>query len=126
MFEINKDYKMPLSVLLLILIDQYIKIYISNNLINNSYNMFSNIVEFRPHLNTSYSWLNSLSNFVVGLLPHIVFNIIILYISILVFHFIRHKQKEDRITNLIFIFLFSGVICSLTDKIFWGGSLNYL
>lgn len=126
MFEFKRNFKMPLSVLLLTLIDQYIKIYISNNLINKSFKIFSDMVEFKPHLNTSYSWLNSLSNFVIGLLPHIIVNIMILFISILVFDFIRQKQKEDRITNLIFIFLFAGVICSLIDRIFWGGSLDYI
>ena len=117
---------MPLSVFLLTLIDQYIKIHISNNLMNENFYIFSDIVGFKPSLNTSYSWLNSLSNLGIGLLPHIIVNIMILFISILVFDFIRQKQKEDKITSLIFAFLFAGVICSLIDRIFWGGSLDYV
>ena len=121
-----RNIKILLSVLLLIVIDQYIKIYISNNLINQKIDFFNNIIGFKPHKNIDYSWFNSLGNFKIGLLPHIVFNIIVLFISIIIFDFIRQKYKHDRIINWLFIFLFAGTICSLIDKVFWGGSLDYI
>lgn len=126
MSKIERNFKMLLSILLLVLIDQYIKNYISDNLINENFFIYNNIVEFAPIINTSYSWLNSLGNFGVGLLPHIVTNIIILFISMLILDFIRHKQIEGKTINLLFIFLFAGVFCSLIDKMFWGGSLDYI
>lgn len=124
--KLKRSLKIPLSILLLTLIDQYIKIYISNNLMNENFYIFNDIFGFVPSLNTSYSWFNSLFNLGVGLLPHIVVNIIVLFISILLFDFIRKKQKDDKIINLLFTLLFAGVICSLIDKIFWGGSLDYI
>ena len=32
----------------------------------------------------------------------------------------------SRLTEFIFIFVLSGIICSLIDKIFWDGSLDYI
>lgn len=127
MSNLGRSFKMPLSILLLILADQFIKIYIINNdLMDKDFYIFYEILEFVPTLNTSYSWINSLFNLGIGLLPHIVVTIIILIISILGFCFIRDKQKEDKITNLLFAVLFAGISCSLIDRIFWGGSLDYI
>lgn len=55
-----------------------------------------------------------------------VINILIIFISILLFDYIRQKQKEDKIINLLFTFLFAGAVCSLIDRVFWGGSLDYI
>lgn len=126
MSKTKRNYKIPLSILLLILIDQCIKIYISNNLMRENFYIINDIVEFAPTLNTSYSWFNSLFDLGIGLLPHIVVNTIILLISILIFDFTRLKQKEGKIIELLFFLLLAGVICSLIDKIFWGGSLDYI
>lgn len=129
MMNANKtkiNFKMPLLILLLILIDQYIKIYISNNLMNKNFYSIGDMIGFKPHINTDYSWFNSFSNLGIGLLPHIILNIIILLISIVILDFINQRHKGDKTINWLFIFLFAGTICSLIDRIFWGGSLDYI
>ena len=93
---------------------------------NENFYIFNDVIKFVPSLNTSYSWFNSLFNLGIGLLSHIAVNIIILFISILLFDFIRQKQKGNKIINLLSILLFSGAVCSLIDRIFWGGSLDYI
>ena len=126
MSKLKEKFTIPLLVLLLILFDQCIKIYIRNNLMNENFYIFNDVIKFVPSLNTSYSWFNSLFNLGIGLLSHIAVNIIILFISILLFDFIRQKQKGNKIINLLSILLFSGAVCSLIDRIFWGGSLDYI
>ena len=117
---------MTLSVSLLILIDQFIKIYINNNLMNVEFYIFKDVLGFKPILNTSYSWINSLMDFGIGLLSHITFNILALLISLIIYDFIRQKQNDSKIVKLTFVFWFAGSICSTIDRIFWRGSLDYI
>lgn len=120
------NFKIIWSILLLVLIDQGIKIYISSNLMNVNIYFLNDMLGFKPHINTAYSWLNSLTNLGIGLLPHIILNTIILIISIAILDFIKQRYKEDKIINYLFIFLLAGTICSLIDRMFWGGSLDYI
>jgi signal peptidase II len=124
--NIKQKLKTIGPVLLLVLIDQAIKIYISNNLMNKKFYIFNNILGFKPYINLEYSWLNSISNLGISFLTHVVFNTLILLISFVVFRFIKVKYNEDKIVNGSFIFLFAGELCSLIDKIGWGGSLDYI
>ena len=124
--KLNSKTKMILLILLLTVIEQSIKIYISNNLMQESINIFGQMVKFQPKLNTAYSWLNSLGDFGIGIIPHIMVNIIILFFSFIILDFILAKKKKYKITNWLFIFLIAGTICSLIDRMFWGGSLDYI
>ena len=124
--RLNSKTKMILLILLFIVIDQSIKIYITNYLMGGNFNILGQIIEFQPKLNTAYSWFNSLGNFGVGLLPHIIINIIILFFSFIILDFVLAKKKENKIANWLFIFLIAGTICSLIDRMFWGGSLDYI
>ena len=124
--KIKINFKIIWSILLLVLIDQGIKVYISSNLMNVNIYFLNDMLGFKPHINTAYSWLNSLMNLGIGLLVHIILNIIILIISIAILGFIKQKNKEDKIINWLFTFLLAGTICSLIDRIFWGGSLDYI
>lgn len=124
--RLNSKTKMILWILLFIGIDQSIKIYIGKHLMQESISILGQIIKFQPKLNTAYSWLNSLGNFGIGLLPHIIINIMILYISFIILDFILAKKKENKVINWLFVFLLSGTICSLIDRMFWGGSLDYI
>lgn len=84
------------------------------------------LLEFYPKFNRDYSWINSLFQLGVGFLSHIIMGIITLIGLILVYDFIKTNKHIGNILNAAFIFIISGAICSLVDKIFWGGSLDYV
>ncbi len=123
-YRIIKQIVLP--VIILILIDQAIKIYISVNFLNKNFYFIDHILGFKPHLNTEYSWLNSISNMGIGLKTHIIFTIIIFLVSVAIYDFMKNKYKTGKLENRLFIFLFAGTLCSLIDKVFWGGSLDYI
>jgi signal peptidase II len=52
--------------------------------------------------------------------------LIAILISIILYTFISRKYDLNPFEESIFIFLFSGSLCSLIDKIVWGGSLDYI
>lgn len=113
-------------VLILVCIDQLIKIIILKNFMYEKYYFIGNFIGYEPILNDKYSYINSLGNLGINLTVHIIVAITILLISALVYIYIKETYRVNPLQELIFIFLFSGAICSLIDKIFWGGSLDYI
>ena len=122
----KKYLKIILGVLLLVLIDQIIKVVIANKFMAEEFYFIDNILGFKAAINVDYSWINSVLNLRIGYLPHIILNIVILLFAIIIFIFVRERYQENRIVNLAFLFLLSGGCCSLIDKLFWGGSLDYI
>lgn len=122
----RKSIKIIIPVLLLVLIDQAIKLVIYNNYLHVKFYFINNIIGFEPYINIDYSWINSLGKFGIGLLTHIIFNIIIFVFTIIFYRYINKLYNTNLMTDLAFTFLFSGEICSTIDKIFWGGSLDYI
>ena len=49
--------------------------------------------------------------------------------SILIYKFYEYINSQiasNNAVNVMFAFVFSGAMCSLIDKIFWNGSLDYI
>jgi len=111
---------------LLTLIDQLVKLFIKLFHINTEFNIIGDYIRFRPHLNTDYSWINSLGNFGIGLGIHIALVLIIIGVSVVIYGFITTRCKDDKLIEFSFGCLFGGAISSLIDKIFWDGSLDFI
>lgn len=126
MSTLKEKFKFPLSVLLLVVMDQGIKIYINNNMFDKTIYIFKDLVAFKPIMNTAYSWINSLGKFGIGLWPHLIFNFTVLVLTISIFAFYKEKYKPNKAINLFFLVWFAGLICSTIDKMFWGGTLDYI
>ncbi|EQB4338356.1 signal peptidase II [Clostridium botulinum] len=122
----KKSLRVILLVLALVLIDQSIKIYIYNNLINKEFYIFGSIFGFRPIINTKYSYFNSFVNMEIGLITHIVLNIVMLFLILIIFDFIKERYSNNKIIYCLFVLACAAAICSLIDKVFWGGSLDFI
>mgnify|MGYP001570106883 CR=1 FL=1 len=57
---------------------------------------------------------------------HIIFVTVMIILMCLFYHYLTMELGNNKIINVMFAFLFSGAICSLIDKIFWNGSLDYI
>jgi signal peptidase II len=62
----------------------------------------------------------------INKIVHIVCVSVLLLISMAVYDFLRYQYHIGKLEKTIFTFLFAGEFCSLIDKIFWGGSLDYV
>lgn len=114
------------SVLLLILLDQAIKIYISIYYMDAEIDILKGVLAFRPYINEYYSWINSVFDMGISLTVHILLNLLILLLVLVVYGFVREKNPSDTYVGSVFAFLLAGALCSLIDKTAWGGSLDYL
>lgn len=114
-----------IMILLLVVLDQAIKLKVKSYY-GIKAPIVENILYFNPSLNKNYSWINSLFQIGWGRLFHIIITIFILFLSYYSFKYLQSKNVQGKTINIIKIFLFSGAICSLIDRVFWGGSLDYI
>lgn len=126
MKKIIEDNKITqIMILVLVILEQAIKIIVKD------YHgvkapIIENILYFEPILNDNYSYINSLFNLGWSKTFHIIMVILVLFFSYYVFKYLEAKNIKNSMINIIKVFLFAGVICSLLDKIYWNGSLDYI
>ncbi|WP_066714689.1 signal peptidase II [Clostridium sp. Marseille-P299] len=123
-----KNYKkfiFPISIL--IMIDQVVKIFIKKYLFDIQVVFIEGIIGFYPKINRKQSWAG---NYISIFENPIVVNILIIFCIFIImtgYQFYRSKCKKESLpARLIFIFAMAGCLCSIIDKIFWGGSLDFL
>lgn len=113
-------------VAILVLADQIIKLYIYLNHMESNRDIIKGFLSFHPIFNRDYSWINSVFQFGVGRIFHIILVFIIFIIIIICYDYIRARNHMTKVVWLAFMLIISSAICSIIDKIFWNGSLDYV
>lgn len=111
---------------ILMLLDQGIKIIIKLFFFNSYFSIFNGFLSFNPIINTDGSWLNARFGTSVSFPILIILNIIALIIFIELYRYYKSKGNKDIFSDLTIIFIVAGALCSLIDKIFYGGSLDFI
>jgi signal peptidase II len=124
--EENLDKKTWASIFVLVAIEQIIKIIIYNNFFERQFPILPPILYFKPMFNRHYSWFNSMFQLGVSKRVHIALGLIMVILIYLFYRYLNDQVGTNKLINVMFVFLFSGAICSLVDKIFWDGSLDYI
>lgn len=121
-----QNKKTGIAVLILVTIEQAIKIVINNNFLDKKFPILPPLLYFKPMFNRDYSWFNSMLQLGISKWIHIS---IVVIMSILIYLFYKYLNKQfgpNKTINIMYAFIFSGAMCSLIDKIFWNGSLDYI
>jgi signal peptidase II len=108
------------------LFDQGIKILIKFLWFNNDIPIIKGMLYFRPIINTDGSWLNARFGTSVSFPILITLNIFAIFIFIEMYRYYLHNGNKDFWSDMCFIFVSCGALCSLIDKIFYGGSLDFI
>lgn len=122
----KRNLKVLVIILGLVLIDQLIKIVVDQYFMDKRFDIVFHLISFEPYLNIKYSWINSMGDFGWGRTFHIILVIIEFLGITVIYDYILHKYSMGHSAIMLFVFLYAGVVCSLIDKIFWGGSLDYI
>ncbi|MGL5244304.1 MAG: signal peptidase II [Sarcina sp.] len=129
-FEKNKSgFSSRLLLLLffiLMIFDQGIKIIIKTWFFHNSFEIIPNFLFFKPIINTDGSWLNARFGTGINFSILIIINLIALFIFIECYRYYLSKNNKDFFADMCFIFISAGALCSLIDKLFYGGSLDFI
>ncbi len=120
---------LSIVILALFIVDQLSKVLVSvlfkkHNL--KSLSVIPNYFSITPDLNDQGSFIASRFNINAPFIIFIVLNFLILALIFFIYKYINYKKRINPVNQLTFIFLFSGGLCSLIDKLFWGGSLDFL
>lgn len=113
-------------LLLLILSDQFIKIIIKLNFMDYDKVLIWEFVRFKPVKNIDLSWINSSLKLGFGFLPHILINVLGIVFIYYIYKFYVSKNRETFLGSSVYTLIMAGAFCSLIDKMFWGGSLDYI
>ena len=112
--------------LLLMLIDQGIKIIIKLFFFDKYIPIINGFLSFNPIINTDGSWLNARFGTNVSFTLLISINIIALILFLEIYRYLTNKSIKSFWSDMCFLFIISGALCSLIDKIFYGGSLDFI
>lgn len=112
--------------LFFLILDQGIKILIKLFWFNNDIPIIDNMLYFNPIINTNGSWLNARFGTSVSFPILITLNIFAICIFFEIYRYHLHKGNKDFWADMCFIFVTCGAICSLIDKVFYGGSLDFI
>lgn len=113
-------------VSILIIIDIVIKLIIENCFMEKQF-VFGNWIGFKPYLNiTQLSIFNNELALGVSTGTLIILNIVLIPVIPLSFYWINKSNELGESINISENLLLAGTICSLLDKIIWGGSLDYI
>jgi len=115
-----------LGILFLIALEQIIKVVINNNYLDKNIPLLPPLLYFKPMFNRDYSWINAMLQLGVGKWLHIVLVAAMTILIYKFYEFISSQIVSSNAINVMFAFVFSGAVCSLIDKIFWNGSLDYI
>ncbi|HEY5562115.1 MAG TPA: signal peptidase II [Clostridiaceae bacterium] len=122
----NRKYKIWISVVLLITIEQIIKIIINNNFLHKRFAILAPFLYFEPMFNRYYSWVTSMLQIDLSKWIYIGIVAIMLVLICLFYNYLNKELGTNRNIHAMFAFICSGATCSLIDKIFWNGSLDYI
>lgn len=114
-------------IFIFVIIDQGIKDIIRNYFpLEHHIQLLSNWLYLYPIVNTKGSWAASRFGLDMGIKVYIIFNIIFFPVTIYVYKYYSRSYRKSFFLNSSFILIFAGIVCSLIDKVFWGGSLDYI
>lgn len=112
--------------ILLIAIDQLTKIIIKLYFFDYKFYIIPKTLSFNPIINTSGSWLNVRFKTNISFSILILINFIALFVFLELYRYFKTKNIKGFYADFCFIFIFAGSFCSLVDKLFYGGSLDFI
>ena len=114
-------------IILLVVLDQVVKLIISKWFMNKDFNIIGNIISFHPKQNLNLTWGGNFIGILSNMWVAVFINTLVIVVLISGYSFYRSKKNNASMSvNILYIFGMAGAICSLIDKIFWGGSLDFI
>lgn len=115
-----------LLIAVLVALEQGIKLVINRSFLQADVPLIPPWLYFNPMFNRDYSWFNSMLQLNIGKWVHILVVSAMLLLLYTFYSFLAARMETGKIVDLLFAFILSGALCSLIDKAFWNGSLDYI
>jgi len=114
-------------IICLVIADQGVKLIIVNLFIDTKFDIIDSIIGFRPVFNNQYTYFNAILKLNIGLLPHTILLIIIQFVILPLYIYLRTAQSSTKVLDISFIFGQSALICVFCGFYFWeSGILDFI
>lgn len=125
-----KTQTIILWIVILIILDQVIKIIINAFYFDSNFEIIPSILEFKPVFNQKHSYLNVLLNdkfnINFGLFPHLIIFLLAIVIITFIYDFYKNILNS-KLLDFAFILYVAGWSCALIGNIIWTkGTLDYI
>lgn len=126
-----KTRNIILLIVLLVLIDQGVKLIVYTLFIDTNFEIKPNVLDFKPIFNSKYSFVNDSvyknTGMNAGLLFHIILFAIIWLILFVGYKFFKSIDPHNKTIDVSVAFFTSAVICSYLGMLVWEkGILDFL
>lgn len=121
-----KIRKIVLFAITLVVIDQVIKLVISANYRDVNIEIIPSLLEFKPTLNNKSFYWFAIMGIDVGRWSRLLVGFFGLSLLSLLHYQMRKKIKNAKWWDAGFTFGFAGILCSMCDNIFFGGSWDFI
>lgn len=116
-----------LWVILLIFLDQAVKIVIYHSFIDLNFVLVPNLLEFKPIFNPNYSFWTSRFGENMGIVAHLTMFSLIWTFIFLLYKFYHKVDTKNRLLDVALIFQTAGFVSSYICIIFWRqGVLDFI
>lgn len=123
----GKIKETKLIIFVLVLIDQITKIVVNSFFKEKSFRFLYGKLGFEVYLNKYYmSIFNSNLGLNLSTLILTFINLITLIFLVSFYLYIIKSNSLNKVLRLSLILIISANICSIIDKVFWGGSLDFI
>ncbi|WP_440895501.1 signal peptidase II [Amphibacillus sp. Q70] len=113
--------------LLLILIDQMVKIWITRYYLGIKIVWIPNIIRFRPVQNTNLTWMASLLDYQMSIFSMLIIQVFFLFLTLIIYRYLSYLWLErQRPLKIMLACYIAGISCSFIDVAFWGGSWDFI
>lgn len=116
-------------VLSAVLTDMAIKAVVTKHLADVRFMLIKNVLGFKLNINRTQMGLNNeLANFGIRISDkaNIVLNIFVVIAAVWFLYDMNKKEYQGKIFFVCSCLFTSGAVCSLLDKLIWGGSPDYI
>ena len=126
-----KTRNIILLIVLLVLIDQGVKLIIYTSFMNTNFEIIPKILDFQPTFNSKYSFVNDSvyknTGMDAGLLFHIILFAIIWFILFIGYKFFKSIDPLNKTLDVSISFFTAAIICAYLGILVWGkGILDFL
>lgn len=114
-------------IIILVLLDQIVKLIIANYFIDANFDIIESVFGFHPIYNDKYSYANAMLGLEMGVIPHTILLIIIQLLLLLLYGYYKTVQVSIKLIDLSFIFGQAALICVFCGFFFWNkGILDFI
>ena len=126
-----KTRNIILLIVLLVLIDQGVKLIVYTSFIDTNFEIIPKVLDFKPTFNSKYSFVNDSvyknTGMDAGLLFHIILFAIIWFILFAGYKFFKSIDPHNKTLDVSIAFFTSAVICAYLGMLVWEkGILDFL